>query len=107
MHGDDFTAAGPKSALDWLEAAMREKYEHTVGGRLGPWPSDSKEVSALNRIIRWTSQGIEYEADPRQVEKLFAKIELKGANGAATPVQKTLRLHMLVSACRTCSRFCC
>ena len=51
VHGDDFTAAGPKSALDLFETAMKEKYELTVGGRLGPGPSDSKEVSAFNRIL--------------------------------------------------------
>ena len=39
---------------------------------------------------RWTSKGIEYEADPRQVEKLLVEIELEGANGAATPGQKVL-----------------
>ena len=55
-----------------------------------PGSSDSKEVSALNRIIRWTSKGIEYEADPRQVEKLLVEIELEGANGAVTPGQKVL-----------------
>ncbi len=32
----------------------------------------------------------EYEADPRQVEKLLVEIELEGANGAATPGQKVL-----------------
>ena len=69
---------------------MKEKYELSVGGRLGPGPSDSKEVSVLNRILRWTPKGIGYEADPRQVEKLPAEIELEGANGAATPGQKIL-----------------
>ena len=69
---------------------MKAKYELTVGGRLGPGPSDAKEVSILNRIVRWADQGIEYEADPRQVEKLLQEIELEGANGAATPGQKIL-----------------
>ena len=44
----------------------------------------------MNRIVRWTSTGIEYEADPRQVEKLLQEIELEGANGAATPGRKVL-----------------
>ena len=88
VHGDAYTAAGPKSAFDWFERAMKDKYEITVGGRLGPGPSDSKEVSVFNRSIQWTLKGIWYEADPRQVEKLVAEIELEGANGAATPGQK-------------------
>ena len=44
----------------------------------------------LNRIVRWTPQGIEYEADPRQVEKLLREIELEGANCAVTPGAKIL-----------------
>ena len=39
---------------------------------------------------RWTPQGIEYEAHPRQVEKLLKEIELEGANGAVTPGVKIL-----------------
>ena len=45
VHGDNFTAAGPKFALYWFEAAMREKYKLPVGGRLGPGPSDSNVFS--------------------------------------------------------------
>ena len=30
--------------------------------------SNVQEVRVLNRIFRWTSEGIEYEADPRHVE---------------------------------------
>ena len=44
----------------------------------------------LNRILRWTPRGIEYGADPRQVEKLLHEIELEGANGAVTPGQNNL-----------------
>ena len=47
-HGGDITAAGLKSALNCLETAIKHKYELTVGGRLGPGTSDSKEVSVLN-----------------------------------------------------------
>ena len=39
----------------------------------------------MNRIIRWTSKGIEYEADPRLAERLIQQVGLEGANGAATP----------------------
>ena len=71
VHGDNFTVSGHYSSLNWFEAAMKNKYELTVGGRLGPGPNDDKEISVLNRIIRWTPKGIQYEADPRQVEKLL------------------------------------
>ena len=48
---------------------LQGHYELTVGGRLGSGPLDDKEATVLNRVIRWTEQGIEYEADPRQVER--------------------------------------
>ena len=87
MHGDDFTAAGPKDELDWFENEMKAKYELTVGGRLGPGAKDDKEVSVLNRIVRWTDSGIEYEADPRQAEKLLEELDLggDGVKGVVTP----------------------
>ena len=34
----------------------------------------------LNRIVRWTDQGIEYEADPRQVEKLMRDLKIDDAD---------------------------
>jgi len=89
VHGDDFTSCGPKDALDWLEKAIAESYEITLGPRLGPGPDDAKEARALNRIIRWTSEGIEYEADPRQVEKLVQECGLVGCKAMATPGVRT------------------
>ena len=51
VHGDDFTAAGPNPELDWFEATLKESYELTVGGRLGPGPKDDKEAIVLGRVI--------------------------------------------------------
>jgi hypothetical protein len=85
VHGDDFTAVGPKSQLDWYEAMMAEHYELTTQPRLGPGADDAREAVVLNRIVRWTDEGIEYEADPRQAEKLIAECGLSGANPVTTP----------------------
>jgi hypothetical protein len=84
VHGDDFTAVGPKVSLDWYEAQLKELYELKVGGRLGPGVKDDKEATCLNRVIRWTSVGLEYEADPRQAEKLVEELELDGEGVKAT-----------------------
>ena len=85
VHGDDFSAAGPKVDLDWYEAEMKKHYELTTQPRPGPAPNDGKEAVVLNRIIGWCDHGLEYEADPRQVEKLLAECGLTGANAVATP----------------------
>ena len=50
-----------------------------------PGAGDAKEVIVLNRVIRWTSDGLEYEADPRQAEKFVEECGLQGANPVATP----------------------
>ena len=47
VHGDDLTAARPKSSLEWPEPAMKARYKLTIEGRLRPGPSDSREVSVF------------------------------------------------------------
>ena len=41
----------------------------------------------LNRVVRWTDEGEEYEADPRQAEKLLEELDVvgDGVNGVVTP----------------------
>ena len=36
-----------------------------LGGVLGLERGDLKGITLLGRVIRWTEEGIEYEADPR------------------------------------------
>ena len=95
VHGDDFTTVGGKQDLDWFEARMQEKYELTLGPRLGPGAQDAKEGSVLNRIVRWTASGLEYEGDPRQGEKAVLDLSLDGAKSVATPGTKIT--HKVVS----------
>jgi len=94
VHGDDFTTTGGRLDLDWFEAAMQERYELTIGPRLGPGPADAKEASILNRIVRWTDEALEYEADPRQAEKLIIECGLEGANSVATPGVKETKAQV-------------
>ena len=44
----------------------------------------------LNRIIRWTGEGVEYEADQRQAQNLLEERDLggEGVKGVVTPGQK-------------------
>jgi hypothetical protein len=86
VHGDDFTTCGPKCEIDWFEDLLEKRYELKKGGRLGPAPTDCKELTILNRVIRWTECGVEYEADPRQAERLLEGLGLDGGcKAVATP----------------------
>ena len=74
VHGDDFTTAGPKCEIDRFETLLEQKYELKKGGRLGPGPDDTKELTVLNRVLRWVDGGVEYEADLRQGERLLENV---------------------------------
>ena len=64
VHGDDFTSSGPADALDWFETSVASEYEISIGPRLGPGPNDAKQARALNRVITWCDDRIEYEGTP-------------------------------------------
>ena len=85
VHGDDLTACGPADSLNWYEAAVAAEYEISVGPRLGPAPEDDKQARVLNRVITWCEDRIEYEADPRQAERLIDELGLTGASPVVTP----------------------
>ena len=89
VHGDDLTATGPKDALDWYEAAISSEYEVKIHPRMGPGKDDAKEMRVLNRVITWHEAHIEYEADPRQAERLIEECGLTGSNPVGTPGAKT------------------
>ena len=57
---------GHATSLDWFETVIAAEYEVPIGPRLGPGLHDAKEAHALNRVISWHDDRIEYEADPRQ-----------------------------------------
>jgi hypothetical protein len=42
----------------------------------------------LNRVLRCTSKGWEYEPDLRHAELVIEALGLKGANGVTTPIEK-------------------
>ena len=85
MYGDDFTTTGTKANLDWFKEKLEARYELTEAARLGPGPDDDKEARVLNRVVRWTAEGLEYEADPRQAEHLVQDLQLEGAKALGTP----------------------
>ena len=93
VHGDDITTVGSKANLDWFRTELEKYYELKEAQRLGPGPHDHKEAVVLNRVVRWTAEGLEYEADPRQGEKLLRDLQLdgEGVKDAATPGVKATR----------------
>ena len=47
-------------------------------------PGDN-EIRILNRIVRITESGLEYEADPRRVDLITQSLDLENSKPVATP----------------------
>ena len=77
---------------------------------LGPGPSDSKEPTVLTRVLRWTSKGVEYKADPRQGERLIEGLGLDhSCKAAGTPglkpiIEQLREDQLLLAEVHTASR---
>ena len=84
VHGDDLLVVGSAKALQWTNQGMRKKYE-IKAQVLGPDHGMEKEVKMLNRILRWTSKGIEYEPDQRHAELVIQELGLEGCKPVDTP----------------------
>ena len=67
------------------EAALNKPFDVKIRGRLGEGPTGMKEIRLLNRIIKITSEGLTYEADPRHVELLARSLGLVGTRYISTP----------------------
>ena len=76
VHGDDFTFVSECKGLDYVEELMKKWYEVKVKARLGPDSGDDKVVEILGRQVRWTDEGIEYEADPRHRKIILEQLGL-------------------------------
>jgi hypothetical protein len=84
VHGDDFTFCGLKEDLLWIRVQMQKWYEIKVRAILGPNEEDDKEVVILGRLVVWTEEGIEYEADPKHRTKI---LEYFGFNDKTKPAR--------------------
>ena len=83
-HGDDFVATGERRHLEWLERALRNKFD-CKSKWIGPRETDPKSQQVLGRIITRTDEGIAYEADPRHAETLIEAMGLKDAKPLSSP----------------------
>ena len=83
VHGDDFTSTGPKVELDWLEG----KLESPEGRSPGSWLGRREGDHGPEPRAPFHGKGFEYEADPRQAERLLEVLQLdgEGCNSAAMP----------------------
>ena len=89
VHGDDFTAVGPKSRLQWFADSLKKFWPIDIRGILGPpgMKGVDHSIVILNRLVTWTDKGIELEADPRHVALLIQEVGCEGSK-VSTPLVK-------------------
>ena len=86
VHGDDFVATGDRKEIAEFRKALARRFtvkDKVIGSRadLG----EVQETRVLNRIIRWTPKGWEYEADQRHAELIIRGMGMEDAKSVKTP----------------------
>ena len=85
VHGDDIVAMGQRDQLDWLRSQVAKRCE-IKADRIGPKPTDGTCAKILNRLVRWTSEGIAIEGDQRHAELTSKTCGISGKSGS-TPIE--------------------
>ena len=70
VHGDDFVCVGETEELRWLEEKLKERFE-IKSKMMGLRDGESREERILNRVIRVSENGWEYEADQRHADLII------------------------------------
>ena len=83
VHGDDFAVTASTPQSEWLKSKMKSKYDIKMD-ILGHDEGQEKEVEILSRVIRWTTEGLEYEADQRHADLLVKEMGVGYSREVAT-----------------------
>ena len=87
IHGDDFASTAEASELKWFRRKLDDRFK--VKTQVVGLDCDAVcEGRILNRVIRCTEQGWEYEPDQRHAELMVKELGLEGANSVATPGER-------------------
>ena len=71
VHGDDFAIPGPMKHLHWLAEQLAKSWIVEIKGILGPPGTEgtSQDIRYLNRILTWDQDGLQWEPEPRHVDR--------------------------------------
>jgi len=84
VHGDDFVSSCTREAAEWFRRNLERRFEIKTSV-IGHGPGEQVEGKVLNRIIRATKDGFEYEADQRHGELIVKTLSLDAARPISTP----------------------
>ena len=89
VHGDDFVSVGSLEALKWLNKGYESAWTVVIRGIIGPpqYKECQSSIIVLNRLLSWTSKGIEYECDPRHAQLVMKDYGITKGK-VTTPIAK-------------------
>ena len=79
MHGDGCISVGEGEQLEWSRNNSGKRNENETQ-LLGPGGKDGQQIKALNSILTWGDNGVEYEAGPRHGELVTQMLGLETQN---------------------------
>ena len=84
VHVDDFLCLANSKEMKWLEESLAKNFllKKEI---LGPGATETRTVNYLGREIRWTNEGLEYEADSKHVQILLQERQMTGCRGVVSP----------------------
>lgn len=113
VHGDDFVVTGSRDGVAWFRKELQQRFEIKVkiigsrginysGLKGRSWADlmeeedhdEVDEARVLNRIVRVTETGWEYEADQRHADLLIKGMGMEDANSTKTPGEDDRESHM-------------
>ena len=96
VHGDDFMGVASRESAHWVKERLKERFtvEVEIGGHR---EGESREIKILNRIVRATPEGWEYEADQRHGEILVKELGVEGCAGVGSPGEEEKKHEQRVS----------
>ena len=86
MHGDDFVSVGSKESVIKFKEKLKGRFE-VKSKVLVSAAGEEKEGRVLNRVIRATQDGWEYEPDQRHADIIIEAMGMKEAKGVSTPTE--------------------
>ena len=90
VNGDDFVSVGSRRSVEKFRQKLEKRFEIKTK-IIGTTDSESSEGKVLNRVIRETEDGWEYEPDQRHAEIIISELGLQDARPAATPGEEVGR----------------
>ena len=121
VHGDDFVVVGGRTDVAWFKEELQKRFEIkvTIAGSKGimnrqqdknkTWADlqedeeqqdqvEVDEARILNRVVRVTEAGWEYEADQRHADLLITGMGMQDANSTRSPGEDEREDHTELEA---------